>query len=252
MSCAGFADACKQRELLKFASCAFEPRCGPKMPLIVQPCFRSLRCACALIAAIAISACASSVAPVQQMRYVDVSHTFVSIMERSEFVSRSISNSAEGELTSADSGGWEGYIEYVVGCSDQVFRCTRIGTNVFAVPKDGISSEAYSASGMRFRVEKCLREAEGRCVVALLSGTCERFSEVSESGEQLCELRSTDDRSGAESVAYVLYFIFNQDVGVTAFGRAPSHQASEAAQFEVLTQSVLASDYGILCCRPQH
>lgn len=182
--------------------------------------------------------------------YMNVWHTYQMIREGPHWTMHRLSaSSVLGDDVDGDSG-WEILTSSAVDCSDDRVTCVTSDFYVFAVPKSGLDQQPFEARGVRFRVEKCIRDSSTRCSVALLSGTCDQFSEVSEDDEVHCLAAQPKLGERSMDVAYVLYFVYNQNVGVTAFGIAPRPLASEAEQLSVVTQAVLASESGLLCCDP--
>jgi hypothetical protein len=50
-------------------------------------------------------------------------------------------------------------------------------------------------------------------------------------------------------IAYVEYFVFNEDFGVTAYGITDKPVSKWKEQIAITSQLVLKSEYGILCCK---
>jgi hypothetical protein len=180
--------------------------------------------------------------------YFDVGRTYKTEITNSVYTSGAISVRRIPPFEKATPYPMDSTSEVVVDCSDRQFLCTRIGTDVFAVPRAGLGLAEYEAQGVHYRVEKCILGDKSGCAIALISATCESLSEVSLEGKQHCE-RSIQIPGTTGNVAYVIYFVFNEDVGVTAIGYSKSLQESETEQMAALSQSILISEHGILCCQ---
>ncbi len=201
-----------------------------------------------LLVASLLSSCTTSRAK-DPITYVDVSRTFTNIIENSIWTSRAISAYEPDVNENVGLAGRESLSSLYADCSDSNFLCARNGIDVFAIPRSRIQTRSYVANGVRFRIEKCIRGNTDHCSVFLISGTCDELSDVLADGEQECRTRSLEPDDQKREVAYVKYFVFNDDYGVTAFGVTSSVRASESDQLSILTQAVLTSNYGILCCR---
>jgi hypothetical protein len=124
-------------------------------------------------------------------------------------------------------------------CSNKEFRCLYGAFHVFAVPRSGLGETSnYSVAGAVFHVDQCLRAIGKRCQVALLSSQC------------LYQFREDACRSDAESKqgvpGPVMYFIFNEDFGVTSYGFARGILNSADDRFAVAGKLVLKGDMGLL------
>jgi hypothetical protein len=129
----------------------------------------------------------------------------------------------------------------MVDCSDETLRCAQAWGWTLAVPRAGLRSRArYSKDGVAFRVHECLRGDQQRCQVALISAVCER-----ELRQGRCTRSVRQTRPGAR-VEYVLYFLFNEDFGITAMGAGNRIARSPAARRAVASQEILIGDQGLL------
>lgn len=130
-------------------------------------------------------------------------------------------------------------------CSDATYHCLSYQSSVFAVPRTALKAGmAYVVGGVRLSVEECIREGQLSCQVALISSDCQVIRE-----SQRCELGSSERSKDLES-GVVTYFLFNEDFGVTAFGKANGwiESRDERIQLanEVVDQLVLQSERGLL------
>jgi hypothetical protein len=133
----------------------------------------------------------------------------------------------------------------VHGCSDANFRCIAYLYSVFAVPRQPLSpGMTYTAGGAQLRVEECIRGSGESCQVALISSDCQI---AMKSGR--CQLMpnggSKDSVPGP-----VTYFVFNEDIGITAFGKAGGWITSPDERLQtakdVVTQLILQGKVGLL------
>lgn len=130
----------------------------------------------------------------------------------------------------------------VVDCTDRRYRCIRWGL-VLAVPRSGLRpKDTYSVHGVSFKVERCLRGNSSSCQVALLSATCGRYLNMRTG---LCGARPRVN-GGRKWFSYVVYFIYNEDYGITAMGTTDHLQRTAAAKMQVATQLILISNAGLL------
>lgn len=132
----------------------------------------------------------------------------------------------------------------VVNCSDQLYRCVRSWGRTFAIPRASLRpQQKYEKHGVIFHVEECLRGDARRCQVALISGTCGH-------APSLREMRCLPaPRSGVGSRAvydYVVYFLYNEDFGITAFGATDHVVTTEVGKLAIATQMILMSPTGLL------
>lgn len=214
----------------------------------------ALRVAAALASISCVGACAiESQAPespdATKSTYVDVWHTFQSTVH-SYRPTLDDSIRVSEELGGASASGWEVDRALAVDCSDTKVRCIADSALALAVPESGLDRQTYEARGVRFKVEKCRRGDPDHCSVALVSGTCDQISDVSPDDAVQCLSNPSMSSAPITDVAFVVYFVYNEGVGVTAFGIAREPLASEADQLAIVTQSVLTSGPGLLCCRP--
>ena len=129
-------------------------------------------------------------------------------------------------------------------CSNAAFKCVGSWYYYFAVPRKPLTiGEQYTTVGVRFKVEACFREVVGSCQVALISADCKTLYD---------SYRCSQDRVEGDSPALdipVVYFIYNDDYGVTAFGEAVTHATSVKDAKHVAAQQVLLGNYGLLSQR---
>jgi hypothetical protein len=132
----------------------------------------------------------------------------------------------------------------VISCSDSQYRCLESWGRTFAVPRVPLRfHQTYEKHGVKFHVEECLGGDARRCQVALISGICGH-------GPSLRAMRCLPTpRSGAGSQAvydYVVYFLYNEDFGITAFGATDHVAPTEAGRLAIATQMILMSSTGLL------
>lgn len=125
-------------------------------------------------------------------------------------------------------------------CSDETYRCIASSHQVFAVPRGGLSSTAnYTAAGALFKVEECLRGDGHSCQVALISSDCQRSSSDG------C-LPMTGGRSASPDPGPFVYFIYNEDFGVTAFGIVKAPIGNRELRRSSAAHMILQSQGGLL------
>lgn len=131
--------------------------------------------------------------------------------------------------------------EPVHSCSDAMYRCIYAVFRVFAVPRAGLTSTSeYSIGGAEFRVEYCLRGDDNRCQVALISSDCQQHS-----GTDACE-QVAGGRQRSAAPGPVLYFIYNDDFGVTSYGSVKEPLQTESAKIAASSKWILMTDKGLL------
>jgi hypothetical protein len=130
----------------------------------------------------------------------------------------------------------------VIDCSDSTVKCLRSWSRTLAVPRAGLRpGEIYRKDGVVFDVEECLRGDAERCQVALVSAKCQHRGV----GE-MCAEQTEATGSLVGHVEYIVYFIYNDDFGITSLGIANRVAATPAARRGIATQSVLISSRGLL------
>jgi len=128
--------------------------------------------------------------------------------------------------------------ERLLDCSNKEYRCVASWGRTYAVPRKRLSPDArYSLEGVSFRIEKCIRGDASVCQVALISGGCV---------ENLDHECVPEPIAATTSWGYVVYFIYNEDFGVTAMGVAPKPVADIPAMQAIASQSILQGRNGIL------
>jgi hypothetical protein len=121
-------------------------------------------------------------------------------------------------------------------CSDREYRCLSVQLRVYAVPGVGLSPGAtYETAGAKFRVEDCLRVDGRLCQVALISSI--RPVRPGEGYEQWFP-------KGVQSPD--VYFIYNEDFGVTSFGMTFNPAQSAADRMVAATDKILQCKVGLL------
>jgi hypothetical protein len=126
-------------------------------------------------------------------------------------------------------------------CSTAEVRCTSYWSRVFAVPRGRLSpSASYAAAGATLTVESCLRGDDKVCQVALIRADCQRIA-----GKDGCE-QVVGGREKSDEPGPLTYFIFNEDVGITAWGVAREPAKTRDDQLRIAYQMVLQGDRGLL------
>jgi hypothetical protein len=96
-------------------------------------------------------------------------------------------------------------------CSNFDFRCVTLSELVMAVPRGELAPNAsYNVMNNTLRVFRCLRGTSRICQVALIEAEC--FYDVD---ANKCDLEKKDR---ARTHRRALYFFYNEDYGITAFG----------------------------------
>jgi hypothetical protein len=132
----------------------------------------------------------------------------------------------------------------VTNCSDSQYRCLESWGRTFAVPRVPLRAyQRYQKRGVLFRVEECLRRSARRCQVALISGICGHTLSVRET-RCLAKPLSGSGRNAVYD--YVVYFLYNEDFGMTAFGTTDHVETTEARKLAIATQMILMSPTGLL------
>jgi hypothetical protein len=100
-------------------------------------------------------------------------------------------------------------------CSDTEYRCVSFDKLAIAVPKRRLASDdSYAVRGSSVKVVECLRGFGKICQVALMESQCY----VTPSN--VCE--PTRDKKFKNELWSALFFIYNEDFGVTSFGLSPA------------------------------
>ena len=124
-------------------------------------------------------------------------------------------------------------------CSNREFKCLYGAFHVFAVPRSGlVDASTYAIAGAEFHVVQCLRTIGKHCQVALLSSQC-----LYQFGDDACR---SDVESGYSVRGPVMYFTFNEDIGVTSYGFAPGILNTADAQFAAAGKLILSGNIGLL------
>lgn len=126
-------------------------------------------------------------------------------------------------------------------CSNTEYLCISFVYRVFSVPRAGLTSRSiYSAGGASLRVERCLRGTAKHCQVALVSSDCK----MEVPPDRCTAVEEAQTKSNA--AGQVLYFIYNEDYGVTAYGTAEKPVKSAEAGLHVAAEMVLLGNRGLL------
>lgn len=125
-------------------------------------------------------------------------------------------------------------------CSDGQYRCIVGLSRVFAVPRARLSPTAtYLAGGAVFKVEECLRGNASICQVALISSDCRQVS------DEACE-EVVGGRARSANPGPIIYFIYNEDFGVTAYGSAKAALQTLDERRACAAQMILQGQTGLL------
>ncbi len=126
-------------------------------------------------------------------------------------------------------------------CSNEQYKCIFGSYRVFAVPRGKLSpSAAYVTAGSAFHVEECFRGDATTCQVALISSDCQQHS-----GIDAC-MEADGGRTRSPNPGPVLYFIFNTDFGVTAYGSVASPAQTADERRTAAVQMILQGRQGLL------
>jgi hypothetical protein len=186
---------------------------------------------------------ASEVGDGKKIQYMNVGRTFGVTIQESQWIEEPIVPLQPTLTQRAYVAQFEGLITVLSDCTDQLLVCVRTEFDTYAVPRSGLrAGNVYAKDGIRFRVEKCLRGDSERCQVALISSTCGTSGNA-----DICPLPS-DSSAVRPRVRHAVYFVFNEDVGISAFGTASRPVRGLRRQLEVVAQLVLVSSRGLLCC----
>jgi len=125
-------------------------------------------------------------------------------------------------------------------CSTAQYRCVSVWSRVFAIPRDRLSpAAAYSVAGALLKVEDCLRGDASVCQVAILSADCQEIA--AESCESVNGGREKSSKPGP-----IVYFIYNEDYGVTAYGVADKPAKTKDERLGIASQMILQGHTGLL------
>lgn len=126
-------------------------------------------------------------------------------------------------------------------CSDAHYRCVFGMYRVFAVPRAWLTpTSTYKVAGSVLKVEECLRGEGRRCQVALIRSECQQNYEKDE-----CRQADAGVDRG-QTPTPILYFIYNEDFGVTAYGSVTQAAKSPDERHAIVTQMLLRSEQGQL------
>ena len=166
----------------------------------------------ALLAVAHLAAASEEGREERQIVYEDAARTFREAIVGGSWEGGNIVPAGPAESQKRDIMFDEQLSYAVRDCSDATYRCIVSSHQVYAVPRAGLSPTAvYSAGGALFKVEECLRGDGHRCQVALVSSDCQRTSNDG------C-VQMAAGRSASRDPGPFVYFIYNEDFGITAFG----------------------------------
>ena len=127
----------------------------------------------------------------------------------------------------------------VKDCSDTTYQCLQAWSRTLAVPRAGLRpGSAYSKEGVVFNVEECIRGKGARCQVAVVSAICEERD-----ADGPCRTATSKMHAPLE---YVIYFMYNEDFGITAMGVANQVASTAESRRVIASQSILISKKGLL------
>ena len=126
-------------------------------------------------------------------------------------------------------------------CSSIKYRCIFSSHRVYAVPKIMLKpADNYVAGGAQFKIEDCLRGDAKICQVAVISSDCQNPVP-----KDACELIVGGRRYNKNPGPFV-YFIYNEDFGITAFGVTGQPAITAGERLTVASQMVLQGMRGLL------
>jgi hypothetical protein len=126
-------------------------------------------------------------------------------------------------------------------CSNATYLCVFGSFRVFALPRNRLSPGAtYAVGGSVFKVEECFRGDAKICQAALISSSCQK-----QLGVDACEQVIVDHENNREP-GPIVYFIYNEDHGVTAYGTVKKPPQTRGEKLAIATQMILQGDVGIL------
>lgn len=126
-------------------------------------------------------------------------------------------------------------------CSDERFKCITFESLAMAVPRAGLKAEAsYTVAGAKLKVVKCYRGKGDVCQVALIESDCY----ISGYATGCLPDPAKAPRGGGHWER--LYFLYNEDFGVTSFGFSLEKSFTDA-QIDALARNyILVGDTGLL------
>jgi hypothetical protein len=127
-------------------------------------------------------------------------------------------------------------------CSTAGFKCVVMGRTTLAVVPHLAPGSAYTVKGTMFSVDNCLRSVDGHCQVVLISGDCQSVKRAGDALE--CAPRVAGAPAG-QFGAHIVYFIYNEDYGVTSFGIADTKLSAADRELKA-REFVLRGDRGLL------
>jgi hypothetical protein len=176
---------------------------------------------------------------VDQLIYVNAERTFEVIVTETTWTVGSIP--ARVPLANAaNSNPFTEKVGHAVrDCSDTTYQCVQAWSRTLAVPRTGLRpGSVYSKEGVLFSIEECIRGKGARCQVAIVSAKCEERD-----ADGPCRIASSKTHAHLE---YVIYFIYNEDFGITAMGVANQVAPTAEGRRMIASQSILISKKGLL------
>lgn len=132
----------------------------------------------------------------------------------------------------------------VRNCSTSKYRCVAFGFQVLAVPKARlVRGQTYVVSGATLTVEDCFRGEKDVCQVALIKSVCEA---TVKDGAALKCARSAQGSRAIGRTTPMAYFIYNEDIGVTGWGRTMRAARTRRARLSIASEMILQGKIGLL------
>jgi hypothetical protein len=183
------------------------------------------------------------------IEYVDAARTAVEQfdltsleIQNGNWVASSIYPKAPSKHQKRDFALAEATESIVRDCSNAEFKCATVGFRVFAIPRIPLRlNDSFVTQGARFQVERCFREEDHACQVALISSNCER-----KAGDLGCKLSTAGGAEDPKDQGPILYFIYNPDFGVTSYGSSQDLTEPEEWKLAKAKQMILQGDFGLL------
>ncbi len=129
----------------------------------------------------------------------------------------------------------------VYDCSNARYRCMTTSRIVFAVPRKQLTpTSTYTLEGTVFTVHECLRGVGKVCQVALIQADCQWINE-----KRTCST-FPGGRSKSPDTGPLVYFIYNEDCGITSWGSAYTENADKTLVWKYAREYILQGDVGPL------
>jgi hypothetical protein len=198
-----------------------------------------------VVAYLSCATASMTASPGGSISYEDNARTFRETFAKNETIGVKILPKRPLPSQSRDVMFGESLTNATHDCSTERFRCVYYWARVFAVPRDRLSPAAvYSTGGASLKVEDCLRGGAAVCQVAVISADCQRIA-----GKDACE-KVVGGRDKSDDPGPIVYFIYNEDVGVTAWGVAKQPASTKEERSAIASQMVLQGKRGLLFASP--